>query len=139
MWRAMLDRRIESEYGWPLYISTSPNRRTLYNFVAQANGAECLRLGGWHMCEAGIVPSMLIHDGILIEARDSEQVEHAIEIMRGAGRDVCRGFELDVEKDQVLKPGERYRDKRELAQQMWATIMDVLETVRAVPRRKTGS
>ena len=133
--RAMLDRRIESEYGWPLHISTSPNKRTLYNFPAQGNGAECLRLAAWRLCEAGIVPSMLIHDGILIEARDQEQIEHAIEIMRAAGRDVCNGFELDVEIDQRLKPGQRYRDKRELAQQMWASIMDVLETVRAVPKR----
>jgi DNA polymerase I-like protein with 3'-5' exonuclease and polymerase domains len=133
--RAMLNRRIESIFGWPLHISTSPNERTLYNFGAQANGAECLRLAAWRLCEVGIVPSMLIHDGILIEVRDTEQIEQAIEIMRAAGRDVCGGFELDVEKDQVLKPGQRYRDKRELAQQMWDTIMNVLESVRAVPRR----
>jgi hypothetical protein len=132
---AMLNRRIESVFGWPLHISTSPNQRTLYNFPAQANGAEMLRLAAWRLCEAGIVPSMLIHDGILIEARDREQIEQAIEIMQAAGRDVCDGFEIGVDIDQSLRSGERYRDKRELAQQMWATIMDVLETVRAVPRR----
>ena len=138
--QAMLDRYIESELGWRLHISTSPNKRTLYNYASQANGAECLRLAAWRLCEVGIIPSMLIHDGILIEAQDPEQIEHAIEIMRAAGRDVCDGFELDVEIDQLLKPGQRYRDKRDLAQQMWATIMDVLESVRAVPRRgRTGS
>ena len=79
---------------------------------------------------------MLIHDGILLEVSDREQVEHAIEIMRGAGRDVCNGFELDVEIDQLLKPGERYRDKREIAQEMWATVMDTLQTV-TMPRRAT--
>jgi DNA polymerase I len=118
-----------------LHISTSPNKRTLYNFGAQANGAECLRLAAWRMCEAGIVPSMLIHDGILLEVRANEQIEMAINIMRTAGRDVCDGFEIDVEVDQLLKPGQRYRDKRQLAQQMWDTILDVLETVRALPRR----
>jgi hypothetical protein len=132
---AMLNRRIESVFGWPLGISTSPNPRTLYNFPAQSNGAECLRLAAWRLCEAGIVPSMLIHDGILLEVQDQEQIEHATEIMRAAGRDVCGGFEIDVEVDQRLQPGQRYRDKRALAQAMWATIMDVLETVRAVPRR----
>jgi hypothetical protein len=131
----MLNRRIESVFGWPLHISTSPNQRTLYNFPAQANGAEMLRLAAWRLCEAGIVPSMLIHDGILIEARDREEIAHAIEIMRVAGRDVCGGFEIDVEIDQLLTSGHRYRDKRELAQQMWATIMDVLEAARAMPRR----
>jgi hypothetical protein len=137
--RAMLNRRIESVFGWPLYLSTSPNKRTLYNFPVQSDGAECLRLAAWLLCEARIIPSMLIHDGILIEVQDQEQIEHAIEIMRAAGRDVCGGFELDVEIDQLLKPGQRYRDKRELAEQMWDTIMDVLEVVRAVPPRKTGS
>jgi hypothetical protein len=102
---AMLNRRIESVFGWPLHISTSPNQRTLYNFPAQANGAECLRLAAWRLCEAGIVPSMLMHDGILIEARDQEQIAHAIEIMRAAGRDVCDGFEIDVEVDQLLRSG----------------------------------
>jgi hypothetical protein len=41
---AMLTRRIESLCGWPLYISTSPNPRTLYNFPMQSGGAEMLRL-----------------------------------------------------------------------------------------------
>jgi hypothetical protein len=41
---AMLKRRVESLFGWPLRISTSPNKRTLYNYPMQANGAEMLRL-----------------------------------------------------------------------------------------------
>jgi hypothetical protein len=32
---AMMDRRIESIYGWPLRISNSPNKRTLFNFPMQ--------------------------------------------------------------------------------------------------------
>jgi DNA polymerase I-like protein with 3'-5' exonuclease and polymerase domains len=83
---AMLDRKIETMFGWPLYLSHSPNQRTLYNFPMQGNGAEMLRLAAWRLCEAGIVPSMLIHDGILIEARDEEQVEHTKDIMKSAGR-----------------------------------------------------
>jgi hypothetical protein len=132
---AMLNRRMESVFGWPLHISTSPNRRTFYNFPAQSAGAEMLRLAAWRLCEAGIVPSMLIHDGILIEAQDQEQIEQTIEIMRVAGRDVCGGFEIDVDIDQLLKPGQRYRDKREVAQEMWKTIVDVLESVKAIPKR----
>ena len=78
----MLDRQIETVFGWPLYLSHSPNKRTLYNFPMQGNGAEMLRLAAWRLCEAGIVPSMLIHDGILLEVRDEEQIAHAIEIMK---------------------------------------------------------
>ena len=132
---AMLDRRIESVFGWPLRISTSPNKRTLYNFPMQTNGAEMLRLTAWRLCEAGIVPSMLVHDGILLELDNEEQIAHAVEIMRGTGRDVCDGFEIDVDVDQRLEGGAHYRDKRPVAQAMWKTIMDVLEAIGALPRK----
>ena len=135
---AMLDRRIESVFGWPLRISTSPNKRTLYNFPMQTNGAEMLRLTAWRLCEAGIVPSMLVHDGILLELDNEEQIAHAVEIMRGTGRDVCDGFEIDVDVDQRLEGGARYRDKRPVAQAMWKTIMDVLEAIGALPMSSGG-
>jgi len=94
-----------------------------------------LRHGAWRLCEAGIVPCMLIHDGILFEATDCEEIEHAKEIMRTAGRDVCDGFEIGVDADQILLGGARYSDKRPVAKKMWATIMSALEAVRAIPRR----
>ena len=50
----------------------------------QADGAEMLRLATWRLCEAGIVPIMLIHDGILFEETSREKIEHAMEIMRAA-------------------------------------------------------
>jgi DNA polymerase-1 len=132
---AMLTRKMETVFGWPLYISTSPNQRTLYNFPMQANGAEMLRLAAWRLCEAGLIPNMLIHDGILLELDNREQIAHAMEIMRTAGRDVCDGFEIDVEVDQTLIGGARYRDKRPVAQQMFATIMRALEAVGAIPKQ----
>jgi DNA polymerase family A len=131
---AMLTRRIESCFGWPLRITTSPNQRTLYNFPMQAGGAEMLRLAAWRLCEAGIIPCMLVHDGILLEETDRERIEQAREIMRQAGRDVCGGFEVDVDIDQMLIRGERYRDKRPMAGQMWDTIMRALMDIRALPR-----
>jgi DNA polymerase-1 len=126
---AMLGRRIETQFGWPLYLSSSPNKRTLYNFPMQGNGAEMLRLAAWRLCEAGIVPNMLIHDGILIEARNQEQIAQAIEIMNAAGRHVCDGFEIGVDIDQRLEHGARYQDKRPIAQRMWRAIMDVLREI----------
>ena len=90
--RAMLERQMETVFGWPLYLSSSPNKRTLYNFPMQGNGAEMLRLAAWRLCEAGIVPSMLVHDGVLLEVENEEQIEHAKEIMRVAGREVCNGL-----------------------------------------------
>ena len=133
---AMLERRLESVGGWPLYITTSPNQRTLYNFPMQSGGAEMLRLAAVRLCDAGIVPIMLIHDGILFEETDREKLDHAIEIMRGAGRDVCRGLEIGVDIDQKLEGGARYRDKREMAQKLWATIMNTLQAIGALPRKE---
>ena len=99
----------------------------------QANGAEMLRLAAWRLCEAGIVPRMLVHDGILFEADERDQVEHAKQIMRAAGREVCDGFEIDVDVDQILERGARYRDKRPVAQRMWLVMMQALQRVGALP------
>jgi hypothetical protein len=132
---AMLERHLESEFGWPLYISTSPNKRTIYNFPMQSGGAEMLRLAAWRLCEAGIIPCMLVHDGILLEVENSEQANHAREIMQVAGRDVCRGFEVGADVDQVLERGARYQDKRPMAKKMWATVMNALQVVGIVPKK----
>lgn len=133
---AMLNRRIETVFGWPLRLSHSPNKRTLYNFPMQGNGAEMLRLAAWQMCEAGIVPSMLVHDGLLIEVSDKEQIAQAIDIMKTAGRDVCGGFEIGVDIDQELRAGARYRDKRQVAKDMWDTMMSALQDVGAMPLKR---
>ena len=132
---AMLERRIESVGGWPLYITPSPNQRTLYNFPMQSGGAEMLRLATVRLCDAGIVPIMLIHDGILFEETDRATVDRAIEIMRAAGRDVCNGLEIGVDIDQLREHGDRYQDKRPVAQKMWSTIMTTLETIGALRRK----
>jgi DNA polymerase I len=139
---AMLERQIESAFGWPLHLTSSPNKRTLYNFPMQSTGAEMLRLASCRLCDASLTPIMLVHDGILFELDDEEEVRHAIEIMKGAGRDVCGGFEIGVDIDQPPKfelgrpfvRGARYADKRELAKTMWATIMGTLENIGAVQR-----
>jgi hypothetical protein len=76
---------------------------------------------------------MLIHDGPLIEVDDDEQVDHAKEIMRAAGREVCGGFEIGVDVDQRMQRGARFRDKRPMAQSMWKTMMEALQAVGALP------
>jgi DNA polymerase I len=132
--QAMLDRKMETGFGWPLYISNSPNKRTLYNFPMQGDGAEMLRLAAWRLCEAGIIPNMLIHDGILLEVRHKEEIAAAIDVMKAAGRDVCNGFEIGVDIDQVLQHGARYQDKRPVAKKMWDVIMLTLEEIGALPK-----
>jgi DNA polymerase I-like protein with 3'-5' exonuclease and polymerase domains len=137
--QAMLARYIESEFdGWPLHISNSPNQRTLYNFPMQSGGAEMLRLAACRLCDAGLVPSMLVHDGILLELQCAAQVEQAIAIMRQAGIEVCGGLEIGVDIDQRLERGARYRDKREVARKMWSTVMGVLVEIGALPKTAAG-
>jgi hypothetical protein len=101
----------------------------------QAGGAEMLRLATCRLCEAGLVPCMLIHDGILFELNDSEQIAHAKEIMAKAALDVCPSLEIGVDVDQDLRGGQRYVDKREDGKKLWATLMDVLEAIGALPKR----
>jgi DNA polymerase I len=133
--RAMLERVIVSEYdGWPLHISHSPNKRTLYNFPMQSGGAEMLRLAANRLCDADLVPIMLVHDGILFELDNEEQVAHAAEIMRAAGKEVCGGLEIGVDEDQKLIGGARYRDKRPVAIKMWETVMETLAEIGALPK-----
>jgi DNA polymerase-1 len=128
----MLDRKMETVYGWPLYISNSPNKKTLGNFPMQANGAEMLRLAAMRLCDVGIVPCMLVHDAVLIEADNEEQIAHAVEIMKSAGRDVCDGFEIGVDVEK-MEQGKRYRDKREMAILMWKEMMRTLQEIGALP------
>ena len=146
--RAMCDRRIESPLGWPLYISHTPNERTLFNFPMQSGGADMLRLAAVRLCEAGIVPTMLVHDAVLLEVDSMEQIEHAKEIMRWAGREICAGLDVGADVDQLVtldprlvggaKSSVRFSDKRDVAQAMWATIMETLEEI-GVWRRKAAS
>src|SRR5262249_49164089 len=114
---------------WPLYLTTSPNKRMIYNFPMQSGGAESLRIAAWKLCAAGLIPSMLIHDAILLEVQNQEQKQHAIEVMRAAGRNVCNGLEVVVDVNQELEHGARYQDKRTVAKQMWATVMRTLREV----------
>jgi hypothetical protein len=100
----------------------------------QSGGAEMLRLAANRLCDADLVPIMLVHDGILFELDTEEQVQHAKEIMRAAGTEVCGGLEIGVDEDQKLIGGARYRDKRPVAMRMWQTIMETLEAIGALAK-----
>ena len=101
----------------------SPNKRTLYNFPMQSGGAEMLRLAARRLCEADLVPIMLVHDGILFELDNDEQVAQAIEIMRGAGTRVCDGLEIGVDIDQRLRQRALSRQPAG-RREMWGVIME---------------
>jgi hypothetical protein len=128
---AMHKRQIVSPYGWPLHLSTSPNPRTLYNFPLQSGGADMLRDSTVKLCDAGIVPRMLVHDGILFEVKNDDEANQAVAIMRTAGKRVCN-LDIGAAEDQRLEHGARFQDKRKEAKDMWATIMQALREVGAL-------
>ena len=94
-----------------------------------------LRLAAERLCAADLVPSMLVHDGILLEVETEQQIAQATEIMRAAGHDVCDGLEVGVDIDQRLVNGARYQDKRPVAGKMWATVEKTLADIGALPRK----
>jgi hypothetical protein len=130
---AMQDRELETQFGWTLYLSHTPNLRTLYNFPMQGGGSEMLRLAAMRLCEAGIIPSMLVHDAVLLEADNEEQIAQAVQIMEQAGSDTCNGFKIGVDVER-MKIGGRFSDKRPAAQKIWTTIMQALQEVGALPK-----
>ena len=64
-----------------------------------------------------------------------EQIEHAKEIMRRPGATSATASRSASTSTSCSKDGARYRDKRPMAQKMWATIMNALEAVGAIPER----
>ena len=80
-----------------------------------------LRLAVVRLCEAGIVPVMFIHDGILFEETDDEKLAHAKEIMLKAGRDVC-DFEIGVDANGWLVGVVPATATRTCGEGMWGTV-----------------
>jgi hypothetical protein len=125
----LLRREIRARNNWPLRISFSPNERSIANFPCQANGAAMLQVAAVRLVRAGLVPSMLVHDGILLEVDEDhadEQEALAIEIMQAASRDVLGGFQIGVDVDKRVSAGQRYIDKRPVSMSMWQTIVEAL-------------
>jgi len=110
---------------------TSPNQRTLYKFPDAERGAELLRLAAVSYAEAGIVPIMLIHDGILLEEASRERIELAKEIIVARARHLRRPRDRRRRRPDA-ENGTRYHDKRRCA----ADLADGdarLDVVGAVP------
>ena len=107
----VLDRGHAYTAGGAVYFAVGSWDR--FGEISHYDQDEMLRLAANRLCDAGLVPSMLVHDGILFELDNEEQVQHAIEIMRIAGTEVCGGLEIgvwemtpgvmtDVEADEVF-------------------------------------
>ncbi len=120
---AMLLGRLETVFGWPVYVGPDPNPRSLANFPMQANGAEMLRLACCLATEAGIRVCCPVHDALLIEAeidRVNQVVEQTQAFMAEASGIVLGGFTLRSDAKIVRYP-DRYADG-DRGRVMWDTV-----------------
>ncbi len=123
---AMLYRRLNTVFGWNLFVGSDVNPRSLANFPCQANGAEMLRLACCLIVERGIRLLAPIHDAMLIEADAAEigaVVSATQDAMREAAEVVLSGFQLRADADVIVYP-HRYSDERGAV--FWDRIMRIL-------------
>ena len=123
---AMLHGALHTVFGWHLHVAENSNPRSLRNFVAQANGAEMLRIACCLATERGVEVCAPVHDGILICA-PIEQINDDVTVMRAAmaeaSRAVLNGFEIRTDVNVVAFP-DRYADPRGTV--MWQRVMQLL-------------
>ena len=117
----------------------SPNKRTLYNFPMQAGGAEMLRLGGVaavrgrHRADACWFTTASCSRRQI--ARRSSTPRRSCARPAATSAAASRSASTSIRSSDG---GARYRDKRPVAQKMWATIMGTLEAIGALPRRASA-
>jgi DNA polymerase-1 len=125
---AILNGQLQASFGWRVRVDDDTNPRSTGNFLAQANGAEMLRLACILASEARVAICAPLHDALLIEA-DADDIDAHVELCRSA---MCRaselvlpGFPLRVEAKIIRYPG-RFPTS---AAAMWGKVLGILEKV----------
>jgi DNA polymerase family A len=133
---AMLTGTLHTVFGWHVHLGEYPNPRSLRNFPAQGNGAECLRIACCLGTERGIEICAPIHDAVLICAPLDgldEDIARMRAAMAEASRAVLGGFELGTDVHAVRYP-DRYTDKR--GRIMWDRVCALVLDARAQPEAR---
>jgi DNA polymerase I-like protein with 3'-5' exonuclease and polymerase domains len=131
--QALFDGRITSVFGWPMAVHAETKRRTLLNYPAQSNGAECMRLAAIAAYEAGICIAAPAHDAFWIMAPLSEladTIDAMTEIMLRAARAVA-GIDIPVEVSAEVRWPQCFGDVRKAKAKghvMWAEIQALLDS-----------
>jgi DNA polymerase I len=124
--RAGLRLEVSTPFGWTMQCPPHINPRTVRNFPIQATGAEVLHTACILAQRRGIEIVAPVHDAMMAETDLSrvEEVKAALDqVMRDAASVVLRGYELPTDF-QVIRPGERYFDKR--GAKMWGEVERLL-------------
>jgi DNA polymerase-1 len=123
---AGLDLEIGTGYGWYMQCPPGTNFRTIRNFPVQSTGAEIMRAACILAERRGVRIIAPVHDAFMAEA-PADQIEEVSaqldQVMREASRTILRGYELRTDQ-QIIRPGERFYDKRGL--KMWTTVTELV-------------
>jgi DNA polymerase family A len=129
--RAGLDLEICTPFGWYMQCPSGINSRTVRNFPIQSAGAEIMHVTSILAERRAIKIVAPVHDAFLVEA-DADQAEDVSlaldQVMRDASRVVLRGYQLSTD-EQLIKPGQRFFDKR--GREMWETVTRSLANLEA--------
>jgi DNA polymerase I len=120
--RAGLDLELSTPFDWVMQCPSGINPRTVRNFPMQSTAAEVLH-AVCIMAERRSIPIVAtVHDAVMVEVpiEDVEEASAALDrVMRDASAVVLQGYELPTDV-QIIRPGERFHDKRGIA--MWDTV-----------------
>jgi hypothetical protein len=130
--QAKFDRRICSPFGWPMAVTGDTKHRTLLNFMAQAAGADAMRIVGIAAYEAGIRVCCSVHDSFWILAPTGDEartIAKMTEIMKDAAVAVC-GLPIEVEIKAVITSNNNYGSSwkpKDRGYDMWHEVCELLE------------
>ncbi len=113
---ARLSGVMHTSFGWTRHVQgTDYNLRSLMNWPIQAGGADIMRIAAIAATESGIEVCLPVHDAFLIQA-PIDELDNTVAAMQAimcrAGAAVTGGLAIRAEVDQVVRPPDRYMDKR---------------------------
>ena len=128
--QAKFDGVMVTPFGWPLAVIAETKHRTLMNFMAQASGADCMRIASIAAAEAGILVCCSVHDSFWIlaplDALD-DTIARMVDIMERAGAAVTGGLPIGVEVKAIVRWPQSLGDhRRDSDQRMWVEVRDLM-------------
>jgi DNA polymerase I len=130
--QAKFDGVMVTPFGWPMAVIAETKHRTLMNYMAQASGADCMRIASIAAAEAGIQVCCSVHDSFWILATLDTldaTIAHMVDIMRRAGEAVTGGLTIGVEVKTIVRWPHSLGDVRK-DQPMWAEVRGLLDSGR---------
>jgi DNA polymerase I-like protein with 3'-5' exonuclease and polymerase domains len=111
--------------GWQCELGIKANHRAVGNWPIQTTGGVLLRLAVVLAARKGVRIIALVHDAIMIEARDEEIDEH-LRLAKEAMDEACRtvlGDVIRTEHQVIRSPGRYYEEK---GKRLWNVICDFM-------------